>query len=93
MNELKERIITYRWLKFVFYFLFVAGIASFLFTIIFIKTNSLRDAFFSIIFMLFAYGANEVCNIKIKRYLELYKSLKNKNKSKTVKVIDFEKIA
>lgn len=93
MNELKEKIITFRWLKFVFYFIFVAGIASFLFTIIFINTDFVRNCLISIVFMLFAYISNEVCNAKIKKYLNLYKSVKTKNRNKIVKVIDFEKIA
>lgn len=93
MNELRERIITYRWLKFVFYFIFVSGISLFLFTLIFVKDNFVRNGFISVVFMLFAYISNEVCNLKIKECFRVYNELKNKNKNRYVKVIDFEKIA
>lgn len=93
MNEFKEKIITFRWLKLVFYFMFLSGVVLFLFNIVFVETFFIRNALFSIIFMLFSYISNEVCNKKIDKYFELYNKSKTKNNRKSIKVIDFEKIA
>ena len=91
MKELKSKIVTLRYFKFVFYLIFLFGTICFLITSASNSENIVRNGFISIILMLFGLTMSEVLKRYIAVYLKEFKRLKNARK--TVKVIEFEKIA
>lgn len=93
MKELKEKIIMLRYVKGLFYLFFITGAVLFVNFTIFQSDDYVRNAAISLVIMGSGYIFSEVCNNKIKEFLNDYKDLKAKKFTNKSNIIEFDKIA
>jgi len=93
MKELKEKIIMLRYVKGLFYLFFITGAVLFVNFTIFQSDDYVRNAAISLVIMASGYIFSEVCNYKIKEFLNDYKDLKAKKITNKSNIIEFDKIA
>ncbi len=94
MNDIKSKILTYKYLKVAFSLVLIIGIVCFLLFTSGVNENGVRNGLISIILMIFGALSIKYCDFQIYLLKKELKSLKNKQQGRVKnKIIEFDKIA
>lgn len=94
MNDIKSKILTYKYLKVAFSFVLIIGAICFLLFTSSVNENGVRNGLISIVLMIFGAISNKYCDFQIYLLKKELKSFKNQKQGRVKnKIIEFDKIA
>ena len=94
MNNIKSKILTYKYLKVAFSIVLLAGVICFLLFTSGVNENCVRNGLISIVLMIFGGLSIKYCDFQIYLLRKELKSFKSKRQGRAKnKIIEFDKIA